>query len=200
MFLPDAAAMNEKRMADERRKQAFRNIETWCMELIPANIRNAAVVSAQEFNCDDPNCSPVDTSVSIMFPSGVDGFLGIPKYAHEVTQEELVSKFPTKEVLEAWYKGEDADWPPVEPQLPQLRFEVDTRVYCRIGPNAETDWAPGTITQLWYAEKDWPEGSFAPYKIKLDDGRQIFAPGDMDQVVRRMPEPSGAETTQMSTE
>ena len=67
MFLPDQTAMNEKRMADERRKQAFRNIETWSLELIPPAIRDAAIISAQEFNCNDPDCSPVDTSVSIMF-------------------------------------------------------------------------------------------------------------------------------------
>lgn len=200
MFLPDAAAMNEKRMADERRKQAFRNIETWSMELIPPAIRDAAVISAQEFNCNDPNCSPVDTSVSIMFQSGMDGYLGLPMYAHEVSKEELVSKFPTSDILEAWYRGEDAEWPPTENLLPQLRFEVGTKVLCRIGPDAERDWAPGTIMQLWYAEKDWPEGSFAPYKVKLDDGRQIFAPGDMDQVVRRLPESYGAETVSMSTE
>jgi hypothetical protein len=29
--------------------------------------------------------------------------------------------------------------------------------------------------------------AFAPYKIELDDGRNIFAPGDMDQVIRRDP-------------
>ncbi len=131
--------------------------------------------------------------------SGVAGYVGLPMMASEVSKEELVSKFPTKEVLEAWYRGEDADWPPLEDSLPQLRFDVGTRVLCRIGPDAEKDWAPGTIIQLWYAEKDWPEGAFAPYKIKLDDGRSIFAPGDMDQVIRKLTE-SHAPLAPTSTE
>ena len=109
--------------------------------------------------------------------------------AKEVTKEDLAASFPTKEVLEKWHRGEDADWPPMgaEPQMPQLRFDIGTRVLCRIGPNAETDWAPGQIILLWYRESSWPPGSFAPYKIKLDDGREIFAPGDMDQIIKRAP-------------
>lgn len=109
--------------------------------------------------------------------------------AKEVTPEELKGMFPTKEVLEKWHRGEDADWPPMAApsEMPQLRFELGTRVQCRIGPNAETDWAPGEVIMLWYREANWPEGSFAPYKIKLDDGRDIFAPGDMDQIIRREP-------------
>lgn len=119
--------------------------------------------------------------------SGVDGFLGIPMYAHEITLEELKAKFPTTEVLTKWHKGEEADWPPMEDmEFPELRFDVGKKIMCRIGPDAEKDWAPGTIVQLWYAEANWPPGSFAPYKIKLDDGRFIFAPGDMDQVVRAL--------------
>jgi hypothetical protein len=111
--------------------------------------------------------------------------------AKAVTKEELASNFPTREVLEKWHRGEDADWPPVEEpaELPELRFDVGTRVLCRIGPDAERDWSPGKVIQLWYREKNWPPGSFAPYKIKLDDGRNIFAPGDMDQVIRRNPNP-----------
>ena len=108
--------------------------------------------------------------------------------AKEVTKEELESSFPTKEVLEKWHQGEDADWPPIEEpsEMPTLRFDIGTRVQCRIGPDAEKDWAPGTIALLWYREPNWPLGSLAPYKIKLDDGREIFAPGDMDQIIRQL--------------
>ena len=120
--------------------------------------------------------------------SGMDGMFALPCEAYEVTKEELKVKFPTRDVLEKWHQGIDEEWPPIELDLPQLRFTVGTKVMCRTGPNPEKDWLPGTITQLWYKEKSWPEGSFAPYKVKLDDGRQIFAPGDMDQVIRRLEE------------
>ena len=126
--------------------------------------------------------------------SGCSGIFGIPMKAMEVTPEELKFSFPTPDVLEKWHKGEDAEWPPLEEEdedgeefkdRPQLRFELGTRVQCRIGPDATKDWADGTICLLWYRESNWPKGSFAPYKIALDDGREIFAPGDMDQIIRK---------------
>jgi hypothetical protein len=122
--------------------------------------------------------------------SGGQGMFGVPQEAKDVTEEDIKHFFPTPEVLEKWYKGEEADWPPMVDELgpddfPKLRFEVGTKVLCRVGP---ADWAPGTIIQLWYREAQWPAGSFAPYKIKLDSGSDIFAPGDLDQVIRRNPD------------
>lgn len=122
---------------------------------------------------------------------------GLPMEAREVNPEELKHAFPTTEVLQKWHQGEDADWPPMEDpgEMPELRFSIGTRVQCRIGPDATKDWANGTIILLWYREANWPPGSFAPYQIKLDDGREIFAPGDMDQIIRRAPGDAGTAPT-----
>ncbi|KAG7373007.1 hypothetical protein IV203_033731 [Nitzschia inconspicua] len=187
MFLPTAVEENKRKEAD--RKAAFKNIEGWCLQIIPETIRNDAQVSIQEVQCGDPMCAPIDTAVTIQFSSGCNGIFGLPMEAKDVTLDDLKDNFPTIEVLEKWYAGEDADWPPIdeEPDFPELRFSVGTRVLCRIGPDANKDWAPGTIVLLWYREPNWPKGSFAPYKIELDDGRSIFAPGDMDQVIRLHP-------------
>jgi hypothetical protein len=65
MFLPEAQA--DKQRADEERKVAFRNIEAWSLELIPVAIRNDATVSVQEVQCRDPQCSPIDTAVTILY-------------------------------------------------------------------------------------------------------------------------------------
>lgn len=188
MFLPES--VDKKKESDERRNLAFKSIEGWCLELIPEKIRSDALISVQEVQCGDPNCAPIDTSVTILFTSGGDGIFGLPMEAYEVTQEELKLRFPTPDVLEKWHKGEDAEWPPYnnEPVLPELRFDLNTKVLCRIGPDPDKDWAPGTITKLWYSESTWPQGAYAPYKILLDDGRQIFAPGDIDPVIRKRPE------------
>ena len=107
--------------------------------------------------------------------------------AKEITKQELQNSFPTSDVLVKWSKGEDADWPPINSTvgMPSLRFDVGQKVLCRIGPDINKDWAPGTVILLWYREITWPEGSYAPYKVKLDDGRDIFAPADMDQVIRK---------------
>lgn len=107
----------------------------------------------------------------------------LPMEPKEVTPEILADCFPPGEILEKWLNGEDAAWPP-EPEPQELRFEVGTDVLCRVGP---TDWAPGKVQQLWYRENGWPEGAFAPYKILLEDGRDIFAPQDMDQIIRLNP-------------
>lgn len=237
MFLPSSVAENQKKI--DERKAAFKNIEQWSLEMIPAAIRNEAQVSIQEVNCGDPACSPVDTAITIQFSrcvcrglyhdqiimllrsillhlrfldviqtthicflslfrySGCNGIFGLPVEAKDVTLETLKSNFPTPEVLEKWHAGEDADWPPMdeeaEAEFPELRFDVGTRVLCRIGPDVNKDWAPGEIVLLWYREPNWPQGSFAPYKIKLDDGRNIFAPGDMDQVIRLDPSATSNE-------
>lgn len=123
--------------------------------------------------------------------SGGRGMIGLPMEAKEVTPEELKNVFPPPKILEKWHAGEDADWPP-EPDygaapmgFPQLRFEVGQKVLCRIGPDV---WFPGEIVQLWYRESHWPANSWAPYKIRLDDGRDIFAPGDLDQVIKVNPD------------
>jgi len=102
--------------------------------------------------------------------------------AKDVTQKEIQDNFPTQDVLEKWHRGEEADWPPMEPI--SLRFDVGASVLCRTGP---TEWAPGKVVDLWYREQGWPPGSFAPYKILLNDGRNIYAPADMDQVIRLNP-------------
>jgi hypothetical protein len=73
------------------------------------------------------------------------------------------------------------------------RFPTGTRVSCRMGPDPNQDWAQGTIIQLWYRESKWPNMSFAPYKVRLDDGQFIFAPADIDRVIRRTEEENEQE-------
>jgi hypothetical protein len=110
--------------------------------------------------------------------------IGLPMEAREVTREELYHNFPTLDILEKWYRGEEAEWPPNEIEMDELRFSVGTFVLCRVGP---TDWNPGVVQQLWYREPNWPPNSYAPYKILLDDGRGIYAPADIDQVIKLDP-------------
>ena len=122
--------------------------------------------------------------------------LRISSESKHISKQDISDKFPTHRVLAAWARGEDADWPPFEDdasdseddidQDPRslLRFDVGQHVLCRVGPDPVTGWVPGRIIQQWYREASWPANSWAPYKVELDDGRKIFAPGDVDQVVR----------------
>lgn len=46
-------------------------------------------------------------------------------------------------------------------------------------------WTAGSVVKLFYTQSSFPPNSCAPYQIKLDDGRLIFAPADEDRVIRR---------------
>lgn len=198
MFLPkNESAHAEIREAERARREGYSRIESWVMEAIPSEIRRGVTVSVQEVQCGDPDCAPIDTAIAMMFPSGGRGMLGIPLESKDVSKESLLDVFPTHAVLGAWARGEDADWPPMDDydddigddsaeqeQRPRLRFDVGRRVVCRVGPDPVTGWAPGRVMQTWYRESSWPANSWAPYKIELDDGRNIFAPGDVDQIIR----------------
>ena len=72
--------------------------------------------------------------------------------------------------------------PPRKP--PALRFKPGDRVMCRVSSDG---WAAGTVTLLHYREDDWPPGEFHPYQIKLDGGRMICAPADVDQCIKQEP-------------
>jgi hypothetical protein len=69
-------------------------------------------------------------------------------------------------------------------QRPPLRFEVGQRVACRVGRDPVNGWAMGRIIQLWYRERAWAANAWAAYKIELDNGRWIYAPNDVDEVIR----------------
>lgn len=194
MFLPKSQdEKSEEAAATTARKEAYVRIEKWATDAVPEGIRSDLQIEVQEVQCGDPNCAPIDTAIMITFPtSGGKGMMGLPMEAREVTKEVLLESYPTEDVLTKWSKGEDAEWPPYEEDeyddetnRPKLRFEVGQKVECRVGPDPETGWAPGEVVQLWYREASWPPNSMAPYQIQLDDGRLIFAPGDMDQVIRQ---------------
>jgi hypothetical protein len=200
MFLPKSASETSEAAQDEQRKRrVFTKIEGWCKELVPEAIRSNVDISVAEVICGDPKCAPIDTAITISFMNkdGKSGMAGIPAESKDVRPEDLKHSFPTPDILEAWHRGEEKEWPP-EPDFgndevspiafPALRFSEGQRVECRVSQDA---WMAGKVMQLWYREPQWPRMSWAPYKILLDDGRNIFAPGDADQIIRL--EGSGGE-------
>lgn len=72
-------------------------------------------------------------------------------------------------------------------KAPPLRFKPGDRVLCNCG----AEWERGTITELYYREDTWPRGEIVPYQIKLDSGRMICAPSDIDECIK---EESGERT------
>jgi hypothetical protein len=72
MFLPKGQSeVDAEKWAETARKEAFARIEAQGMELIPVQIRQGVQISVQEVQCGDPDCAPIDTSVTILFPRSV---------------------------------------------------------------------------------------------------------------------------------
>lgn len=113
----------------------------------------------------------------------------VPAEAKDLTVEHLRAAMPPTEILEKWFRGEPAEWPPMDDddddddqEIPNLRFAIGTRVECRVGP---TQWEAGTVIQWWYREAMWPDNVYAPYKIRLTaSGKEIYAPQDDDRLIR----------------
>ena len=69
MVLPKNEANNaDLRLAEQARREGYSRIEQWVTEAIPTEIRRGITVSVQEVQCGDPDCSPIDTAIAIMFP------------------------------------------------------------------------------------------------------------------------------------
>jgi hypothetical protein len=69
MFLPDNLKNQSDAVTEEmERKKAYARIEEWSIDLIPENSRTGVQISVQEVQCGDPECSPIDTAVAILFP------------------------------------------------------------------------------------------------------------------------------------
>ena len=166
------------------------------MSHVPTEHQSACQVHVQEVQCGDPTCAPIDTVVMIMFDSGGRGQFGMPMESREVTAEVLEQFVPPENVLRMWFEGSKVEWSPFEEEEEgsmggeggegegPLRFGLGTMVQCRTGSDPVTGWSSGSIIQLWYREEGWPPGQLAPYKIQLDDGRNIFAPADQPEIIR----------------
>jgi hypothetical protein len=81
---------------------------------------------------------------------------------------------------------------PEPPVGVKLRFSLLARVECWVGNvGDEKAWEPGEIVHLWWHMPDfldtdyWPADFLAPYQIKLDSGRLIYASQDDDSCIRR---------------
>merc|ERR1712022_28737 len=65
----------------------------------------------------------------------------------------------------------------VEKRFKNLRFAKGDRVKCNTGSGC----LAGEVVQLMYREA----GVIAPYQVKLDDGKLIYAPEDNDMLIRK---------------
>ena len=61
----------------------------------------------------------------------------------------------------------------------RLRFAVGERVEC-----LTREWSAGTVVRLFYTQSSFDQGTCVPYQVRLDSGKLIFVPQDVDRVCR----------------
>ena len=201
MFLPENQ-LTKAELEEAKRMEILHStmVEDLVKQRIPTSaLESLESINVSEVQCGDPECAPIDTVIVVQFKSGGKGMLGIPCEMKEVDDEFLDEFFPPPEVVMDWAAGIDNQWHPgmadeeteINDYLEQyksevkLRFQIGQEVECRVGSDPVTGWAPGKVIELYYRESNWPANSLAPYKIGLDDGRNIFAPSDENQVIRK---------------
>jgi len=69
---------------------------------------------------------------------------------------------------------------------PQLTYAIGDHVECWWQPDAQRpgQWLLGVVTARWWRAPHWPEGRYAPYQVRLQDGSLIYAPNDSGQCIR----------------
>ena len=118
MFDPEAVKYNPRKTLNQLAK--------WSAELVPSNIRSGLIVSVKEVQCGDPNCSPVDTIFTLVFPDG-KGMFGLPMAASDIDEITLKQDFPDLQTLNKWMNGEKAYWfPPISGQALKKRNSIFT--------------------------------------------------------------------------
>eukprot|EP00595_Chromulina_sp_UTEXLB2642_P001803 CAMPEP_0196764712 /NCGR_PEP_ID=MMETSP1095-20130614/6696_1 /TAXON_ID=96789 ORGANISM="Chromulina nebulosa, Strain UTEXLB2642" /NCGR_SAMPLE_ID=MMETSP1095 /ASSEMBLY_ACC=CAM_ASM_000446 /LENGTH=203 /DNA_ID=CAMNT_0042120959 /DNA_START=319 /DNA_END=930 /DNA_ORIENTATION=+ len=165
------------------KKRALTDVKLWAEKLVPESLKEGLIIDIREVVCGDPSCAPVDTVFTLVWENGGRGVFAVPLVIEEIQPEDVDDIFPDEDCLSKWKAGIKCDWPP----KPPLRFGIGERVECRIGPHPVKGWAAGRIIKLHYSESDWPPNMVAPYQIQLHDGRLIYAPADVDQVIRLRP-------------
>lgn len=192
--LPNADPTADARARAKR--DAIARVKSWVESRLPREHLDArdCVVDVSEIQCGDPECAPIDTVIRIIYRDACGTAFGIPCEAEEVEVGDVESQMPPAAVVADWANGTPTAWPPEpEPQEPgpvptdALRFEVGTRVRCRVGPG-EDGWAAGAVVAHWYRGSAWPTGQYAPYQVQLDrkdmGSGLIFAPYDDDACIR----------------
>ena len=126
----DPAKVAEKRRLDSEKREALARIKAWAEELLPEPARGRLKVTVNEVVCGDPACAPIDTVVE--FWGELRTGFGMPSRAAEVTHADLVSFLPDEDVLVAWARAFDAEWPKPAPP-----------------PSIKPEFSPGDDVEAW---------------------------------------------------
>ena len=110
MFDPDAVKLQGEK------RNLLNELSRKCYLLVPEEpkeLRQGLMLFTKEVQCGDPDCSPIDTIVTLVWGSNDDsgkGMFGLPFPPEQITDEILKDHFPDKKTLVKWHKGLTAFW------------------------------------------------------------------------------------------
>lgn len=170
----DPAKLAEQEIEKRLTREGVSRVQSWTVSMLPEAARATIRATVNEVPCGDPSCTPIDTTVEFWAEPSIHYGFGIPKMAKDVTREDVHKQFPSEDVVEAWARGEDAEWPKPEPPPEyELQFNVGDEVDAHLGRK----WRQAKITALWHREKHWPKWAYMPYKLLVEENNMhAYAP------------------------
>ena len=64
------------------------------MQMLPLDCQSGLMITVREVACGDPNCSPVDTVIALVWHSGGMGVITLPLGVEEIDEEDLSQVLP----------------------------------------------------------------------------------------------------------
>jgi hypothetical protein len=87
---------NIERIKSEKqeKKRQSKAVKEMVLSLIPDEVKGTVNINVREIQCGDPNCSPIDTVITMVWESGGRGMFGLPMEISEVELDILKEFFP----------------------------------------------------------------------------------------------------------
>ena len=88
MFDPtkSKAAQAEK----AKKKKIYAELTNWATSIVPVEIREGLMIDVKEVQCGDPDCSPIDTMITLVWKEGGRGMFALPLSPEEIDEDITV--------------------------------------------------------------------------------------------------------------
>lgn len=170
----DPTKLAEQETAKRLAREGVSRVKDWAVSMLSEAARVTIRITVNEVQCGDPSCAPIDTTVEFWAEPSIHYGFGIPKMVKDITIEDVRKQFPSEDIVGAWARGEDAEWPkPEPPPNYELLFNLGDEVDAYLGRK----WRQVKVTGLWHRETHWPKWAYMPYKLIVEENNMpSYAP------------------------
>jgi hypothetical protein len=112
----DPSKQSQAKLEALTKKRAQASVKEKCLQLVPMELQEGLLIDVKEVQCGDPNCSPIDTLISLVWTEGGTswpptpsshlpvfdissdytgrGMFALPLSVEEIEEEDLLDSFP----------------------------------------------------------------------------------------------------------